>query len=106
MQTDKKGFGIRAAEDIPKYVFLEHGDYSRLNFSRDAFVWEYIGEVVSHPSFMKRMREYAEEGLRHFYFMMLQKDEARPNLNLNIQALRLMSLSISTPRKKEGSVAS
>lgn len=24
---------------------------------------------------MKRMREYAAEGIRHFYFMMLQKDE-------------------------------
>ena len=24
---------------------------------------------------MKRMREYAEEGIEHFYFMMLQKDE-------------------------------
>ena len=23
------------------------------------------------------MREYAEEGIRHFYFMMLQKDEVR-----------------------------
>lgn len=26
---------------------------------------------------MKRMREYAEEGIEHFYFMMLQKDEVR-----------------------------
>lgn len=24
------------------------------------------------------MREYAEEGIQHFYFMMLQKDEVRP----------------------------
>jgi len=24
---------------------------------------------------MKRMRQYAEEGIKHFYFMMLQKDE-------------------------------
>jgi hypothetical protein len=23
------------------------------------------------------MREYAEEGIQHFYFMMLQKDEVR-----------------------------
>ena len=42
---------------------------------RDTFIYEYIGDVVSHPSFMKRMREYAEEGIKHFYFMMLQKDE-------------------------------
>ncbi|KZT23009.1 SET domain-containing protein [Neolentinus lepideus HHB14362 ss-1] len=57
--TEKKGFGLRAAKDI----------------TRDAFIYEYVGDVVSHPSFMKRMREYAQEGIRHFYFMMLQKDE-------------------------------
>ena len=44
---------------------------------RDGFIYEYIGDVVSHPSFMKRMRDYAEEGIKHFYFMMLQKDEVR-----------------------------
>ncbi|KAG6331704.1 hypothetical protein ID866_7384 [Astraeus odoratus] len=57
--TEKKGYGLRAGTDIPK----------------DTFIYEYVGEVVSHPSFMKRMREYAEEGILHFYFMMLQKDE-------------------------------
>ncbi|KAF9228124.1 hypothetical protein BS17DRAFT_745368 [Gyrodon lividus] len=57
--TEKKGFGLRVGSDIPK----------------DAFIYEYVGDVVSHPSFMKRMREYAEEGIKHFYFMMLQKDE-------------------------------
>ncbi|KAF8438434.1 hypothetical protein L210DRAFT_3761363 [Boletus edulis BED1] len=57
--TEKKGYGLRAASDI----------------SKDGFIYEYIGDVVSHPSFMKRMREYAEEGIKHFYFMMLQKDE-------------------------------
>ncbi|KAI5119568.1 hypothetical protein M0805_005632 [Coniferiporia weirii] len=57
--TEKKGFGLRAGSDIRK----------------DAFIYEYIGDVVSQPSFVKRMRDYAEEGIRHFYFMMLQKDE-------------------------------
>lgn len=57
--TEKKGYGLRAGTDIPK----------------DNFIYEYVGEVVSRPSFMKRMREYAEEGIEHFYFMMLQKDE-------------------------------
>ena len=42
---------------------------------RDTFIYEYVGDVVSNPSFIKRMREYAEEGIKHFYFMMLQKDE-------------------------------
>ncbi|OSD00004.1 hypothetical protein PYCCODRAFT_1437753 [Trametes coccinea BRFM310] len=59
VKTEMKGFGLRAAADIPK----------------DAFIYEYVGDVVSQPSFLKRMRQYAEEGIRHFYFMMLQKDE-------------------------------
>ncbi|KZT68078.1 hypothetical protein DAEQUDRAFT_766652 [Daedalea quercina L-15889] len=59
VQTEMKGFGLRAAEDLPK----------------DAFIYEYLGDVVSQPTFLKRMRQYAEEGIRHFYFMMLQKDE-------------------------------
>ncbi|KAH9894001.1 hypothetical protein C8Q73DRAFT_498617 [Cubamyces lactineus] len=59
VKTEMKGFGLRAAQDIPK----------------DAFIYEYVGDVVSQPSFLKRMRQYAEEGIRHFYFMMLQKDE-------------------------------
>jgi len=42
---------------------------------RDAFIYEYVGDVVNPFSFKRRMREYAEEGIRHFYFMMLQKDE-------------------------------
>ncbi|KAI0759666.1 hypothetical protein BC629DRAFT_1295328 [Irpex lacteus] len=59
VQTEKKGFGLRAAENLRK----------------DTFIYEYVGDVVSHPTFVKRMRQYAEEGIRHFYFMMLQKDE-------------------------------
>ncbi|KAI0920529.1 hypothetical protein AcW1_010262 [Taiwanofungus camphoratus] len=59
VQTEKKGFGLRATVDLPK----------------DTFIYEYVGDVVSQPSFLKRMRLYAEEGIRHFYFMMLQKDE-------------------------------
>ncbi|KZT37695.1 hypothetical protein SISSUDRAFT_827875 [Sistotremastrum suecicum HHB10207 ss-3] len=59
VDTGPKGFGLRARENLPK----------------DAFIFEYIGEVVAHTSFMKRMRDYAREGLKHFYFMMLQKDE-------------------------------
>ncbi|KAH7099401.1 histone methyltransferase [Auriculariales sp. MPI-PUGE-AT-0066] len=57
--TEKKGFGLRAAEDMPK----------------DTFVYEYLGEVVDTGKFSKRMKQYADEGIRHFYFMMLQKDE-------------------------------
>ncbi|KAH9061931.1 hypothetical protein EDB87DRAFT_1610315 [Lactarius vividus] len=59
VKTEKKGYGLRAAEDM----------------TRDTFIYEYVGDVVSNPSFIKRMRDYAEEGIKHFYFMMLQKDE-------------------------------
>ncbi|KAL1745307.1 hypothetical protein HDZ31DRAFT_36672 [Schizophyllum fasciatum] len=59
VQTEKKGFGLRAERDIQK----------------DAFIYEYVGDVVNSPSFKKRMRDYAKEGIQHFYFMMLQKDE-------------------------------
>ena len=42
---------------------------------RDTFIYEYVGDVVSSPSMKKRMRDYGKEGIQHFYFMMLQKDE-------------------------------
>ncbi|EPY53148.1 histone lysine methyltransferase Set2 [Schizosaccharomyces cryophilus OY26] len=57
--TEKKGFGLRAVVDIPRY----------------AFVYEYIGEVIPEQKFRKRMCQYDEEGIKHFYFMMLQKGE-------------------------------
>ncbi|KAJ7756278.1 histone methyltransferase [Mycena metata] len=59
VQTEKKGFGLRAEVDIPK----------------DAFIYEYVGDIVNPSTFSKRMQSYAEEGIRHFYFMMLQKGE-------------------------------
>ncbi|KAJ7701547.1 hypothetical protein B0H17DRAFT_1244351 [Mycena rosella] len=57
--TEKKGYGLRAEGDLIK----------------DSFIYEYVGDVVNPTSFKKRMRDYAEAGIRHFYFMMLQKDE-------------------------------
>ncbi|KAK0447892.1 uncharacterized protein EV420DRAFT_864399 [Desarmillaria tabescens] len=59
VKTEMKGYGLRAEEDLPK----------------DTFIYEYIGDVVNNQSFKKRMRDYASEGIEHFYFMMLQKDE-------------------------------
>ena len=50
---------------------------------RDSFIYEYVGDVVNNNSFLKRMRQYAEEGIRHFYFMMLQKDEVSSILELD-----------------------
>ena len=76
VQTEMKGFGLRAAADLPKYAFSLSTQYSWAHAcSRDTFIYEYLGDVVSQPTFLKRMRQYAEEGIRHFYFMMLQKDE-------------------------------
>ncbi|WVQ75628.1 hypothetical protein IAR50_005257 [Cryptococcus sp. DSM 104548] len=59
VQTEKKGFGLRAGKDIPA----------------NTLIYEYIGEVVKENTFRKRMQQYAKEGIRHFYFMMLQKEE-------------------------------
>ncbi|TXT15823.1 hypothetical protein VHUM_00326 [Vanrija humicola] len=59
VQTEKKGFGLRAATFIPA----------------GGLIYEYIGEVVVEKTFRKRMADYAEEGIKHFYFMMLQKEE-------------------------------
>lgn len=59
VQTEKKGFGLRAAEDI----------------SKETFVYEYVGEVMNQSTFLERMQQYRVEGIRHFYFMMLQPNE-------------------------------
>lgn len=59
VQTEKKGFGLRAAQAVPT----------------DRLIYEYIGEVVEQSEFMKRMQQYKDEGIRHYYFMMLQREE-------------------------------
>ncbi|KAE8234606.1 hypothetical protein CF326_g343 [Tilletia indica] len=57
--TPNKGYGVRTPVDI----------------ERDTFIYEYIGEVINHQFFLKRMQQYKDEGIRHFYFMMLQREE-------------------------------
>lgn len=59
VKTEKKGYGLRAKRSIPA----------------EAFVYEYIGEVVEEEAFRKRMNRYHDERIPHFYFMMLQRDE-------------------------------
>lgn len=59
VQTEKKGFGLRAAQDVPK----------------ETFIYEYVGEVMNQATFLERMQQYRVEGIRHFYFMMLQPNE-------------------------------
>ncbi|KAF1835209.1 histone-lysine N-methyltransferase [Decorospora gaudefroyi] len=59
IKTDKKGFGLRANKNMVP------GD----------FVFEYIGEVIDERTFRRRMGQYDEEGIKHFYFMSLTKGE-------------------------------
>lgn len=59
IKTDKKGFGLRANAD------MKPGD----------FVFEYIGEVIEEKTFRRRMIQYDEQGIKHFYFMSLTKGE-------------------------------
>jgi hypothetical protein len=66
---------LRAEEDLPKWGTVYSLTLKISPFYRDTFIYEYVGDVVNPTSFKKRMREYAQEGIRHFYFMMLQKDE-------------------------------
>ncbi|KAI8099759.1 uncharacterized protein BX664DRAFT_377482 [Halteromyces radiatus] len=59
IKTEKKGFGLRALTDLP----------------RNAFIMEYIGEVITNTEFIRRTRAYEMEGLKHYYFMTLKTDE-------------------------------
>ncbi|KAJ9052374.1 hypothetical protein DSO57_1034882 [Entomophthora muscae] len=54
-----KGYGLQAAED----------------YDKGQFVMEYVGEVISHNSFIRRSERYNEKGSKHFYFMSLKSDK-------------------------------
>jgi [histone H3]-lysine36 N-trimethyltransferase len=59
IKTEKKGFGLRANTEL----------------HANDFIFEYIGEVINEPTFRRRMRQYDEEGIKHFYFMSLNRAE-------------------------------
>ncbi|OLN93909.1 Histone-lysine N-methyltransferase, H3 lysine-36 specific [Colletotrichum chlorophyti] len=59
IKTEKKGFGLRANVDL----------------QANDFIFEYIGEVINEPTFRRRMMQYDDEGIKHFYFMSLTKHE-------------------------------
>ncbi|KAK2589525.1 histone methyltransferase set2 [Conoideocrella luteorostrata] len=59
IKTEKKGYGLRTESD------LQPND----------FIYEYIGEVINEPTFRRRMIQYDQEGIKHFYFMSLSKSE-------------------------------
>jgi len=58
-KTEKKGYGLRADVDLRP----------------NDFIFEYLGEVINEPNFRRRMRQYDDEGIKHFYFMSLNKGE-------------------------------
>ncbi|KAI9841290.1 MAG: histone methyltransferase set2 [Thelocarpon superellum] len=58
IRTEKKGYGLRADTDLNAHEFI----------------FEYIGDVIDERNFRKRMVQYDEEGIKHFYFMSLQKN--------------------------------
>ncbi|KAH6681707.1 hypothetical protein B0J14DRAFT_221395 [Halenospora varia] len=59
IRTEKKGYGLRANVDL----------------NPNDFVFEYIGEVIGEPAFRRRTIQYDQEGIKHFYFMSLSKNE-------------------------------
>ena len=59
IKTEKKGYGLRADTDLRP----------------NDFVYEYIGEVINETHFRRRMVQYDDEGIKHFYFMSLTKGE-------------------------------
>ncbi|KAL9591135.1 MAG: hypothetical protein Q9203_000006 [Teloschistes exilis] len=58
-KTNQKGYGLRTNTD------LQEND----------FIFEYIGEVIGELQFRRRMQQYDEEKIKHFYFMSLNKGE-------------------------------
>ncbi|GFX81565.1 histone-lysine N-methyltransferase SETD2 [Trichonephila clavipes] len=59
IKTEKKGWGLRALEDI----------------STGNFLMEFVGEVLNHKEYRQRVKLYAKEKNVHCYFMALKTDE-------------------------------
>ncbi|KAI1617841.1 histone-lysine N-methyltransferase SETD2 [Exophiala viscosa] len=59
IKTEKKGYGLRTNVDLRP----------------NDFIFEYIGETIPEATFRKRMVQYDNEGIKHFYFMSLSKGE-------------------------------
>ena len=57
--TAEKGYGMRANVDIPAH----------------SFIIEYMGEIVDSEEYKARKQKYDAEGIKHFYFMMIQDNE-------------------------------
>lgn len=57
-RTERKGFGIRAEQDIEP----------------ETFIIEYVGEVLNNKQFEKRAKKYSKDKNRHYYFMALRSN--------------------------------
>lgn len=68
------------------------------NDCSDTFVYEYVGEVIGPAPFARRMKEYAQEGIRHFYFMALDREIVSPILRTLLDAL---TWSVAVHRRDE-----
>lgn len=58
-KTRKKGWGLRAITDLPP----------------NAFIMEYVGEVIRLKEFRSRVKKYTKQKIKHHYFMALGSDE-------------------------------
>lgn len=62
-------------------------------------MYEYVGEVIGPVVFARKMKEYATDGIKHFYFMALDKDIVRrPDPT---SALRALTLARAVHRRNE-----
>lgn len=57
--TGSKGYGMRANRMIPAHTFII----------------EYMGDVIDSLEYKERKERYDKEGIKHFYFMMMQDNE-------------------------------
>lgn len=48
---------------------------ANVDLHENDFIFEYIGEVINEPTFRRRTVQYDQEGIKHFYFMSLNKSE-------------------------------
>lgn len=58
-KTHKKGWGLRTITSLPP----------------NAFIMEYVGEVVQPQEFKHRVKKYSKQKIKHHYFMALRSDE-------------------------------
>ena len=64
-KTDQKGLGLKCNNFTTIFNNLRPG----------SFIIEYCGEVITAKIFKKRVQEYSERNIPHFYFMSLKSNE-------------------------------